>query len=445
MPSTTPIDPTSASTDRAPAPEYYVSLTRRALLDLRNNALAIGIYALIIRVYRATREAVPLSAADIAAFDPTVRHGAATRALRRLIALGYLLPTRERGRKSRYTPAWGLIAGHARPLDLDAAGLGRPRHLPDLRLPQRLLDTCLGRFEPHHGLAAVVTRYTSLPLLSLADVGAYALAQAGLPAELSALARLGLARDGSAGLLPADAELLALVAAGQILSAGEVVALTEAGLARAGRLSAAAGQAGGLIAAQIGGLIASGDTGDRPDAAPRRQRGRAAPQPAGSHGIESSEGSDSPPTPQGVGGAGGGATTPEEPAPAGSLGRLLAIGVRRDVAAGLAERPLGQTERVIAEGRARPEVRSLAAWVVSALRALPAEAPAAAPPKVSDLAILTHPDLSNGERTRWLNRFRSADPTDRPGVLARFHAEHPVGRADCHPADILAPAGGRVQ
>lgn len=120
-----------------------------------------------------------------------------------------------------------------------------------------------------------------------------------------------------------------------------------------------------------------------------------------------------------------GSDTP--PAQGTALARLRALGVRPEVALTLAGRPLAQVERVIGQARARGGVRDLAAWVVSALRALPSEEPrpGSPSPKVSDLAILTHQGLSNQERVRWLARFRGADPADRPALLARFAAEHP--------------------
>jgi hypothetical protein len=96
------------------------------------------------------------------------------------------------------------------------------------------------------------------------------------------------------------------------------------------------------------------------------------------------------------------------------------------VARTLADRPLPQVERIIAQVQARPGVRDRAAWVVSALRALPiAEELPAPPPPVSLTPILEHPSLTPQERALWLRRFRSADPADRPAVLARFHAAHP--------------------
>ena len=111
--------------------------------------------------------------------------------------------------------------------------------------------------------------------------------------------------------------------------------------------------------------------------------------------------------------------------PAGAL-LLREIGVRRSEREKLAMRPREQIAQVIAQARARGDVRDLAGWVVSALRELPETPPAGPPqPKVSDRAILMHPELTHAERARWLTRFRSADTTERPAILERFIKEHP--------------------
>jgi hypothetical protein len=120
------------------------------------------------------------------------------------------------------------------------------------------------------------------------------------------------------------------------------------------------------------------------------------------------------------------------PEPSGAVPLLRGIGVRADVARTLADRDPAQVARVIAQARARHGVRDLAAWVVAALRALPTsevQAPVQGP-KVSDLAILTHPHLTNAERQRWLGRFRAAEPAERADVLARFTTEHPLEACD---------------
>lgn len=111
-----PPHPPAAPAARAGSPPaYYVPLPHRLLGTLRDTPLAIGVYALIARVYRATKTPVPLSPADIAAYDPTTSPAAALRALRRLLAAGYLLRAPSGGRRNAYLPTWGLIAGVSRP------------------------------------------------------------------------------------------------------------------------------------------------------------------------------------------------------------------------------------------------------------------------------------------------------------------------------------------
>jgi hypothetical protein len=163
---------------------------------------------------------------------------------------------------------------------------------------------------------------------------------------------------------------------------------------------------------------------------------------AGSYGCTESDGTNVSTTTQpnvaasiAADGGGGKAIITPEPQPDQSPPSLLsesghllrAIGVRADVVATLANRPSDQTRDVIAKARTQPGVRDLAAWVVSALRALPAaEEITPAPPKVSERAILFHPAISGYDRQRWLAIFRGSDPVDRPAVLARFHAQHPA-------------------
>jgi hypothetical protein len=102
--------------------------------------------------------------------------------------------------------------------------------------------------------------------------------------------------------------------------------------------------------------------------------------------------------------------------------------VRRSVAASLAERPTSQVARVIAQARARSDVRDLAAWVVSALRDLPAvEEPPEPTRPLSALPIHTHPDLTDEQRDRWIYRFRAAPtPTEQRAILERLAQEHPL-------------------
>jgi hypothetical protein len=120
----------------------------------------------------------------------------------------------------------------------------------------------------------------------------------------------------------------------------------------------------------------------------------------------------------------------KQPEDTASAARLRTFGVRADVAALLADRPLAQVERIIAQAQARQDIRDRAGWVVAALRMLPASEPPAPPAPVNESAILFHPTISGYERQQWLGRFRRAEPADRPEILKRFHAAHPLEYAD---------------
>jgi hypothetical protein len=104
--------------------------------------------------------------------------------------------------------------------------MGRPDHLEAVRIEQRLLDTCIGRLRPHPSHPSQIERYLVNPLLSLADVGAYALAQVGLPAASLTLDRLGLLVDRRPRPLPDDITILA------VASQRSPDALTDAGWRR---------------------------------------------------------------------------------------------------------------------------------------------------------------------------------------------------------------------
>ncbi|NTU85206.1 MAG: hypothetical protein HGA45_38600, partial [Chloroflexales bacterium] len=196
---------------QTPSPSTYVPLPRRMLEDLRDAPVAIGVYALLGRLYQTTGTAVPLSPGDLQAYDPALSYGAARRALDRLGDSGYAVAEGTDGRKLTYRPTWGRIADAPRPWDRLSASQGRPRHISVVRLDDRLLDLCLGRLRPSAAHAAVVERYVTAPLLGLRDVGGYALTLAGLGGERPALSRLGLlSPDGSPLPLPDNQTILAI-------------------------------------------------------------------------------------------------------------------------------------------------------------------------------------------------------------------------------------------
>lgn len=437
-------------------PATYILIPRCLIDDLRDSPVALGVYALIARVYRVIKSPVPLSPGDLELFDPRLTHGSATRALRRLVDAGYLLRSASAGRKLAYQPCWGRVHGAPVAWDLAAPRLGCPRHRPAVRLDDRLLDLGMGRLRPHPAHPAVAERYLPSPLLSLREVGAYMLALGQLPVACAQLAALGLLDAAGRPLaLPDDTTFLAL--ASQRALADDQAGLTPAGWRRAGvslpTASAPMGQAlffvpAGMIGNGAGPLIAErigqASADDAGDSAPLRASDEFGPEEARSHGVtDSKEREGTPPHSAGsrdsCGGGdqiltyrsrgrivSGAAPTGKDPKQSEALALLKGIGIRADVAVELADHAPDQIRRLIAQVHSRPAVRDTAAWVVGALRVLPlADEPAAAPPKVSDRPIVMHPGISGLERQRWLTRFRNAEPTERPEILARFLREHP--------------------
>ena len=206
----------------------YVFLPQRLLADLRANTAAIGAYALIARLFLIYQEPIPLSAADLQRYDPTLSYGAARGALQRLTTLGWL--QEHSGHKNRYLPTWGIIKGAALPWRMDAPTLGRPAHVVTLRLDRRLLDIGIGRIIPHPLYPAEThNRYLVGPIFTLRDVGAYAQTLAGQTlAATPALWRYGLVRAGGAQPLHSAADLIAR--ASQHTMEGDGAALTAEGM-----------------------------------------------------------------------------------------------------------------------------------------------------------------------------------------------------------------------
>jgi hypothetical protein len=438
----------------AAGPTTYLPLPRPMVEDLRDAPAALGAYALIARLYMVTGAPVPLSPGDLQAFDPALSYGAARRALDRLADTGYALALVTAGRKTSYLPSWGTVGDSVRLWDRDAPLLGRPRHIRIVRLDDRLLDLYLGRLRPSASHQAIVERYVAAPLLGLRDVGGYAMSLAGVAWSSHALLELGLVSHTRTALpLPEDRAILAL--ASRRPQPGYPDGLTPAGQRLAGLApqldTAPAGQVpffvppgvigegiGEEIGGGIGGVIGDSKSsrGDFfPSQRPKTgQNGKS----ARSHGLTESTESDgttttqsSSPTRSGGGGVNTSSPAPTPPASAvtESERQLRSLGVRADIARQLGERPTEQVARVIAQARARQGIRDLPAWVVSALRALPADEIPADPADdrlVSARPIYFHPGLDCDQRSDWLMRFRAArTPADQRAVLARLEREHP--------------------
>ena len=227
--------PASTRTATKAVQFYYIAVPRHLLLDLRDNPLAIGIYALMMRLVTATKAPLLISAGDILAYDPSLNRGAVLRAIKRLVAGGWAIETRQSGKKTTYLPTWGRISGTPRPWT-DDAHFGRPRHVDVYRVDRRLLDVCMGKLDLHGRHKAVITRYLTTPLCGLSDVGQYALALASLHMGVTtpALERLGVLAtdDAEARALPADNDILALASQQALIDQDQV--LTIQGAAKLG-------------------------------------------------------------------------------------------------------------------------------------------------------------------------------------------------------------------
>jgi hypothetical protein len=444
--------PPAPATEGSNTPDYYVPIPRRLAEDLRDTPAAVGAFALLARIFRATRQPVPLSPNDLQVFDPALSYGAATRALQRLAGASWMIPQRRPGHKTTYTPSWGTVNGAICAWDLQAPCLGRPRHILALRLDQRLLDVCMGRLDPHPTHPAMARRYITAPLIGLREVGAYALTLAGMPVGSPALEDLRLILNGRAMPVPDEATILA------VASQRAPHALSPDGWRRTPfdvaptPTEAESGQAlffvpPGQIGSMIGGEIADPITGSAlPEVHSTASGQRETPvseNVPGSHGImNQKEINSTTSTAARIDQIGGGGDSPlrdrtsdqsvspqaDAPAPTESARLLQAVGVRHSVAASLADRPSAQVARVIAQARTRPNVRDLAAWVVSALRDLPtAEEPQEPERPLSAYPIHIHPGLSDEQRDRWIRRFRAVTtPAEQRAILEQMNREHPV-------------------
>jgi hypothetical protein len=368
----------------------YLLLPHRLIADLQANPAAIGVYALIARLFLIYQEPIPLSAADLQRYDPTLSYGAARGALQRLTALHWL--TDQPGHKNCYTPTWGAIKGAARLWQMDAPTLGRPAHVTTMRLDRRLLDVGLGKLVPHQTYPAQTSdRYLEQPILSLRDVGAYAQALAGRSiTPTAALLRYGLIRDGQAQPLPTVEALIAL--ASQRTLSGDGAPPTEHGLRKLGlELSGAppemtTGQPlffvdqamiPDPITCSIPELIPLGaESEGRSSAAERARSGADAhpPHMAGTPGILR-EKSDSPPNPPTLSGGGGRdhqpnkRTNQEASEPETEAARLLrSINAFPSSIEELANLPVELVGRAIAYAESEPGIESIPGWVVEALR-----------------------------------------------------------------------------
>jgi hypothetical protein len=362
-------------------------IPHRLLTDLRDSPLAIGIYSLLARLYLITQCELPLSACDIQRYDPTLSRGAILRAIARLVQSGWIVEQSQTGHKHCYVPAWGPINGRIRAWQMQAPALGRPAHIHTLRLDQRLLDLYLGKLTPHPRCAALVERYLSQPLISLADVGAYALTLYGQTAVTPTLLRWGLIHGDQACAIPPDHLVLAYASQPQegCMDSPQLTrkGLTKIGIAHAAPPAALTGAdtplffvPPELIATVIGGGISNvigHPRSSSPPSSPPECITTSPPVPAQTiaWSQKTIQRIDPPPTANG-GESGGGNMShvdsqPEIP-PTETAQALMELHVRPRIVAELSNQPIEIVRAAIAAGQARPDVRDLAGWVVAMVR-----------------------------------------------------------------------------
>ena len=371
---------------RAPAQGApTLTITRQLLAELRDSPLAIGLYIFIARLFIIHKQALALSATDIAAYDPQLTNGAITRAADRLERGGWLIIER-RGNKNHYLPAWGRVAGQVRPWTIGAPLLDRPRHLAVAAFNSLLLDIYLGRIEPCVQNDAIVSRYASQPLLGLRDAGAYLLAQTGLGSPTPALEALGLAADALVRPVPAEDEALAQISQLALRDA-DAPTLSEHGLRRLGLPIPAADlplpdprqtmifyppEQAPLIGELIGGLIGSEalktppETVDLPalkaDKSPRRRKSKK------NTGNQRDLNHDSPPSSPVVDGSLERHNVEENQPDPPTVEALKKLDISARVIRELRHAPTDLVDIIIKKAHEGLHIRDVGGWVVAALR-----------------------------------------------------------------------------
>ncbi len=396
------------SRDRAlydPAPDRnYVWVPQRLLDQLYDNPLAVALYVLIVRRWLTAPDphGVALSEADVLRYDPTLCRGAVHRAFQRLLADGWLMTLqRGRGRKLCYIPAWGRIKGHTRAWTSARKDFGR-KGVRTVRVDRALLDTYLGRLITHRKAPAQVERWLEGPAISLRDVGTYVVQLRRHTAPSQALEDAGLAHQAESLPVPALAETLVkstlsdsgLRQLSKITLHGRVVSKAPSSLGvpffwQVGLIGQLIGQLIALAMLLNGGFMAS-ETDEAP----------VGNDLANATGTKDTQGNINPPTPLQPTTQGGHVESIEEGFPyqgkneeeqpgkniapvrparprrqkvmsipdTPSALRLREINVRPELCIELADVPLDTIEAAIADGKARPKVKSLAGWVVAMVR-----------------------------------------------------------------------------
>jgi hypothetical protein len=202
---------------KSPDHQPYVLIPDGLIEAHVRDPLAVGVYVAIARLTLIRKDAIPLSAAELAAWMGSDTEADRAAIMRRIVKLGqggWLVVTRLKAHKHTLLPTWGPDrAGQPRPWDFDQPATGRPAHLRGRRVPLALLDITLGQLKPQQGRApALISRYLTGPLIDLTDIGTYTIR---LRTEIAPTARL-FHLDLTTNVLPSARALLVQAASGTL-------------------------------------------------------------------------------------------------------------------------------------------------------------------------------------------------------------------------------------
>ncbi len=172
---------------------------------------ALGLWSLITRLWIGYGQpTVPLSDNDLRTYGNYAGQGRGTVLddLSLLTKYGFLIAQRQRGKKTHYTPAWGMDRQHQPRPWKRIKGWNRGT-TKTVRVSNTLIDAYVGRFIPNATKRGTVDRYTAEPL-SLIALGQYMLNLRGRgDADCAELITAGLVSNGDPVPVPVLSEALA--------------------------------------------------------------------------------------------------------------------------------------------------------------------------------------------------------------------------------------------
>jgi len=160
----------SSGRRKEPVTAFYLP---QVVIDVcAHRTLAVALYTLIARLWIGNKAAVALPRPALQAYDPTITTRRIVNAMNWLMKQKLITSVKIGGR-NHYVPMYLLRNGTSIPWSDSTRHYGRPNEMPYVVVPFRLFEGYLGTITPHSHAPAEISRYTTQPLLSLDDLGAY--------------------------------------------------------------------------------------------------------------------------------------------------------------------------------------------------------------------------------------------------------------------------------